>query len=135
MQELSLEERQEKIIKTEETIASYKEEMETISKNIVKLNNKKKKLLAFMLEEDSEDDLELFNEQKETINKDIDSHNNRINYLNTEINIAENNIARFKEMDFTDDILDSFEQNPLKQKELIKDSILSIKPFRINKSR
>ena len=135
LQELSLEERQEKIIKTEETIASYKEEIETISKNIVKLNNKKKKLLAFMLEEDSDDDFELFNEQKDSINKEIESHNNRINYLNTEITIAESNIARFREMDFTDEILDSFEQNPLKQKEIIKDCIVSIKPFRVNKSK
>lgn len=135
LQELSIEERQEKINKTEETISSYKEELETISKNISKLNNKKKKLLAFMLEEDSDDDFELFNEQKDSINKEIESHNNRINYLNTEITIAESNIARFREMDFTDEILDSFEQNPLKQKEIIKDCIVSIKPFRVNKSK
>lgn len=135
LQELSLEERLEKISKTEETITSYKEELETISKNINKLNNKKKKLLAFMLEDDSDDDLEIFNEQKESINKEIESHNNRINYLNTEINIAESNIARFKEMDFTDDILDSFEQNPLRQKEIIKDCIIVIRPYRVNNSK
>lgn len=135
LQELSLEERQEKIQKTEETIASYKEELEVITKNISKLNNKKKKLLALMLEDDSDDDLTLFNEQKESINKEIDKHNNRIHYLNTEISIAEGNIARFNEMDFTDEVLNSFENNPLKQKEIIKDCINVIRPYRINNSK
>ena len=88
-----------------------------------------------MLEDDSDDDLNLFNEQKESINKEIDKHNNRIRYLNTEISIAESNIARFNEMDFTDEVLSSFENNPLKQKEIIKDCINVIRPYRINKSK
>ena len=88
-----------------------------------------------MLEDNSDDDLTLFNEQKESINKEIDKHNNRIPYLNTEISIAEGNIARFNEMDFTDEVLNSFENNPLKQKEIIKDCINVIRPYRINNSK
>ena len=36
-----------------------------------------------------DDDTAIFNEQREAINKEIDSYNNRIQFLNTEITICE----------------------------------------------
>ena len=82
-----------------------------------------------------DDDTAIFNEQREAINKEIDSYNNRIQFLNTEITICEGNIARFKEADFTDEVLDKIEQDLLKKKELIKEYIKVIRPYRLTKAR
>mgnify|MGYP000755129045 FL=1 len=134
LQELSLEERQSKIDEAEQKLASYKDELDVIAKSIDKLNVKKKKLVALFLDIE-DDDTAIFNEQREAINKEIDSYNNRIQFLNTEITICEGNIARFKEADFTDEVLDKIEQDLLKKKELIKEYIKVIRPYRLTKAR
>ena len=125
-------EKQELIEKEKQQIQSYEEEITAIELGIEKLVRKRKRLIDYL--EDDESDVEDIKARRKKYDREIADSKNRINQIRDKISICKSNISNHLNNSFTSSIISNIESDRNKMKSKIKEFIKKITPYSIANS-
>ena len=131
---LGISERQERIEKEKQQIQSYEEEITAIELAIEKIVRKRKNLIDYLEDAESDEEVEDIKARRKKYDNEISDSKNRINQIRDKIDICKSNITQHLNSSLTSDIISSIESNRNKMKTQIKEFIKKIVPYPIANS-
>ena len=134
LNQLGEKEKEERIDKEKKQIESYEEEIKAIELGINKIVRKKKNLIDYLEEAESNEEIADIKARRKKYDNEIADNKNRINLLKDNIDICRSNINRHSNSTLTGSILSSIESDRNKMKVQIKEFIKSIVPYPIANS-
>lgn len=134
LNKLEEKEKEERITIEKQKIQSCEEEITAIKLNIEKNLKKRKRLIDYLENTDSEEEIADIKDRRDKYNKEIEECNTRINHLKSSISIYQLTIKQHIINSTAETILSNIESNRGKMKAQIKEFIKFIKPYYIANS-
>ena len=134
LNKLGVSEKQDRILKEKQQIQSYEEEIAGIELSIEKLIRKRKNLIDYLEDAESDEEVADIKNRREYITKEISKSKEQIEALKVKIAVCKSNINRHLNSSMTDSILADIEANRNKMKVQIKEFIKGIIPYPIANS-
>ena len=127
-------EKQERIEKEKHEIQSYEEEIAGIELGIEKLKRKKKNLIDFLEDAESEEEVADIKNRRRKYDMEISKSKEQIEQIKGKIDICKSNINQHLNSSITDSILSNIETDRNKMKAQIKEFVKEIIPYPIANS-
>lgn len=127
-------EKQEQIAKEEQQIQVYEEEISAIELGISKITRKKKNLIDYLEDAESDEEIADIKARRKKYDNEISDSKERINHLKEKIDICKYNINQHLNSSLTNSVLSNIESDRNKMKAQIKEFIKKIVPYPIANS-
>lgn len=127
-------EKWERIAKEEQQIQVYEEEISAIELGISKITRKKKNLIDYLEDAESDEEIADIKARRKKYDNEISDSKERINHLKEKIDICKYNISQHLNSSLTNSVLSSIESDRNKMKAQIKEFIKKIVPYPIANS-
>lgn len=134
LNKLGEKEKEERIAKEKQQIQIYEEEITAIELGIAKIARKKKNLIDYLEEAESDEEIADIKARRKKYDSEIAENKTRINHLKEKIEICKSNINQHLNSSLTSSILSSIESDRNKMKVQIKEFIKRIIPYPIANS-
>ena len=127
-------EKQERITAEKQQIQSYEEEIAAIELSIDKITRKKKNLIDYLEDAESDEEIADIKARRKKYDSEIANSKSRIEQIRDNIGICKSNISQHLNSSITNTILTSIESDRNKMKTQVKEFIKEIVPYPIANS-